>query len=239
MRVLGFTLTAPVLGSRLIPAQAKIALCGLIAFLLNTTQAPVTPAASDLGIALLAGQEGLVGAVIGLACNLVFSAMQMAGQILGLSIGFGMSHLFDPLSGTQESNIEQLFLVTSTLIFLTLGGHHVLLLSLGRTFVLLPPGQAPLAEFTAAAMATLTGQLFGLAVRIALPVVGTLLLTDVVLGMLSRVLPQMSILFVAFPLKIGLGLLTLLYALPGMTSIFARLIGSIPANAMGALGGWR
>lgn len=238
-RVLGFTLTAPVLSSRLIPSQAKVAFCGLVAFLLQAAPGTASSATSDMGLAVMACQEGLVGAVVGLACNLVFSAMQMAGQLLGLSIGFGMSHLFDPNSGTQESNLEQLFLVTSTLVFLAMGGHHVLLLALGRTFAVLPAGQAPQAELTVAAMATLTAQLFGQALRIALPIVGTLLLTDVVLGLLSRVIPQMHILFVSFPVKIGLGLLTLMLALPSMMGIFTRLMGTIPANVLGAVGGWR
>ncbi len=238
IRAMGFLLAAPVLSSRLIPSQVKIGVCALLAFLLAPTDAAhlaVLP--SDMVVfAMMGAQELAVGALVGLTSNLVFSALQMAGQLLGLSIGFSMSHLFDPMSGTQESNLDQMFLIVGTLTFLALDAHHGLVLGLGQSLRAVAPGTFVLNGQTAESMLVLTNQLFGLALRIALPIVGTLLLTDVVLALISRILPQMSVFFVAMPLKVALGLFTLALALPGMIGIFVRLTGSMQLNVLNVLG---
>jgi flagellar biosynthetic protein FliR len=238
VRAMGFVMAAPVLSSRLIPAQVKIGLCGLLALLL----APTDPSrladypADNIAFSLVAAQELAVGALVGLTSNLIFNMMQMAGQLLGLSIGFSMAYLFDPLSGTQQSNVDQMFLIVGTLIFLALDGHHGLVLGLGQSFRAVPPATFVFSGQTAESMLLLISQLFGLALRIALPVMGTLLLTDVVLAIISRVMPQMSIFFIEMPLKVALGLFTLMLALPGMIAIFIGLTTSTQLNILNVLG---
>ena len=238
VRAMGFILAAPVLSSRLIPSQVKIGLCALLALLLAPTDpARLAALPSDMiSFAFIVAQELAVGSLVGLTSNLVFSALQMAGQLLGLSIGFSMAHLFDPLSGTQQSNLDQMFLIVGTLVFLALDGHHGLVLGLGQSLRAVAPGTFVFSGQTAQSMLVLTNQLFGLALRIALPIVGTLLLTDVALALISRIMPQMSIFFIEMPLKIALGLFTLALALPGMIAIFVRLTSSMQLNVLNVLG---
>jgi len=225
IRVLSFLMVAPAFSSRSVPAQAKIGFAALLAFaLLPGPEARLSALPQEVTPFLIVmGQEIVIGVLIGLVANLAFMALQMAGQIVGLQLGFGTAHLFDPLSASQASLVDQFYLILATLLFFTLNGHHALLLALQRTLDLVPPGQLIMSALIAERLIAVTANLFVAAVRIALPVMGSLMLADGVLALVARVIPQMSIFFVALPLKVGLGLLTIGLALPTMLAAFNRL----------------
>jgi flagellar biosynthetic protein FliR len=167
---------------------------------------------------LLVAQEVFAGALIGFASSLVFAAITMAASLMGVQIGFSAASLFDPLTASPTGALEQFYSLLSMVLFLSINGHHWLILALTRTFSLMPLGTFALDELTIERLVVLTNATFVAAVRIALPVAGALLLTDVGLGLIARAVPQVQVFFLGMPLKMGLGFVvlafTLIYTLP-------------------------
>jgi len=126
----------------------------------------------------------------------------------------------DPLTGSQESGIAHLMSQVVTLLFLTLNGHIMLLGALAQSFALVPPGSLLINPSLGVDMVHFTSQLFVMAVKIAAPVMASIFLVDLALALVARAAPQMNVLFIGFPLKIGVGFLF-------MTLVFAVLAISV------------
>ena len=151
----------------------------------------------------------------------------MSGELMGVGIGFGAGRVLNPTFDQAGSAIDQVFLVTMTLLFLILNGHHLFLMGLQQTFVAIPVN-SPLPTFSVAPLVSLTARLLNAGVLLASPILGAALLADVTMGLLARVAPQVHVFFLGAPLKVGIGLLTLTLAL-GM--ILPTAIGWL--NAIG------
>ncbi|MBI2874491.1 MAG: flagellar biosynthetic protein FliR [Firmicutes bacterium] len=235
----GLAATAPFLGARLVPWQVRalfaLALTVLFAPLVNgpdpalsfPDQGPGTGAAGGPGGAegavgtisalpalMESAREVLKGALIGFGAALVISTAQMAGSLLDVEMGFGMVNVVDPTLETQAPLVGNFQHLLALIIFLLVDGHHLLLRALWESFRLFPPGTAILPEQSAAGVLLLTAAMFSLALQLAAPVLATMFLTTVALGLLARTVPQMNVFFVGLPLKAGLGILLLVFTLP-------------------------
>ena len=117
-------------------------------------------------------------------------------------------------------------------LFLSINGHHLLLQALTQTFKLVPLGTFALTEATIGQLVHLTGTIFVNAIRIALPVIGTLLLTDFSLGLIARAVPQVQVFFLGLPLKLGLSLMTLALTLSITLPVVRDLLANIPVDLL-------
>jgi flagellar biosynthetic protein FliR len=133
------------------------------------------------------------------------------------------------------SALDQLFLITAMLIFLVINGHHIFLQGLKGTFDLVPLN-SPLPDFPLERLVTMTGGMIVAAVRMALPLMGTLLLTDVTLGLVARVAPQVHVFFLGIPLKVGVGLLALGMVFTILLPSLDQLLRSIGTRTLELLG---
>lgn len=209
MRLSGLMLFAPFFSSAAMPPRVKAAIVLATTFLLYPSLAPEL---SKLDLArwpaVVLG-EILVGAGMGLATNLVFDAVQMAGQVLSTQMGFSLINILDPQT-LVDSTVMALFHQTiAMLIFLRLDVHLWLLRAIGRSFLLVPPGSAHLTGLFTLTALRATGMVFTLGVQMAAPVLSTTFLIDVVLGLLGKASPQAPIMLLGPPVKtlIGVGLL--------------------------------
>jgi flagellar biosynthetic protein FliR len=150
--------------------------------------------------------ELILGMVIGLLAKFFFAAIQLGGQLAGYQMGFAIANVFDPESGSQGSILAQLGYWIAIVFFLLLNGHHILLRALGDSFAVIEVGALGLREGMLATMTKLAGDMFSLAIKLVAPAVAALLLTSAAFGIIAKVVPQMNILIVAFPLKIVVGL---------------------------------
>lgn len=235
VRLLAVFMTAPVFSSQGVPAMMKIGLAGVLALVLL----PVRSANAGLAalpttlvpLALLVGQEVLIGVLIGYVSNLVFAAVSVAASMMGIQLGFRAANLFNPFISVSTSSLEQFYTLTALVLFLTINGHHILLRALARTFDVVPIGTFVLTEVTIARLIEMTNALFVIAARIALPVMGTLLLVDLGLGLIARAVPQIQVFFVGLPLKIGLGFVimisTVTLTLPFIRDLLAGMARDI------------
>jgi flagellar biosynthetic protein FliR len=214
-RVSGIFTTAPVFGSRNIPVIAKIGLSFVITYLLTPviTRPPAIPEQFYPYIFTVIG-EFVIGLTVGFAASLVFSAVQMAGQLLDMQIGFGIVNIFDPQLGQQVPLIGNFKYLLAIIVFLSINGHHVLLTALTASFNLIPLTGLIYTKALTSVIIDMVSGIFIIAFKISLPVLAAVFLTDIALGILARTMPQMNIFVVGVPGKIIVGIFVLSLALP-------------------------
>ena len=203
--------TMPVISGRSVPMMVKAGLAVVVSLILLSanwqTLAPEPETWAALAGALL--QHMAVGLVIGFSAGLAFAALQVAGQLLGMQIGFSLAMAVDPVSEQQASVLDQVYGIVAALIFLAIDGHHWVLQALQSTFDIVPLDQTVVTMPTAEALAAITAKVPLIGVQVAFPVMAALVVADVALGVLSRIAPQVNVFVVGMPLKVGLGLLAM------------------------------
>jgi flagellar biosynthetic protein FliR len=217
-RMTGLFLAAPVFSSPMIPRLVKALLVGVVSACLLPLavvhQGGATIPATWLGFGLAAGKEMLVGLVLGFFALMAYTAVQVAGELLSEQMGFAMSKVADPTTDVEMAVVARLAAVLGLLLFLAIDGHHWLVVALGRSFALVPVGGMTLDEVTLNRLLAGFARMFESGVVLAAPVLCVTVVVTVAIGVLAKLVPQIHALMLAFPLKIGLGLLMLGIALP-------------------------
>lgn len=227
LRALAILATAPVLSNRAVPRAVKIALALAIAFLL----APALPAppAVALGSAesfAIAGQQVAIGAALGFAVRLAMAAVEMAGEVVGLQMGLSFAGFFD-LSNPQGANAAgSLLSLTATLLFLALDGHLMVLGALAESFRVFPVGEFPARLLATDDFARMGGQVFSIALTLALPMITVMLFANLALGVIARAAPQLNIFSFGFPFSVTLGMVALTLTLPYLSEPLQRTIAA-------------
>lgn len=224
IRVTSFLFALPIWG-RGVPPQARLGLGAAITLILAPV-VPVPPAGETLAAFFLTSAvEALVGLAMGLVVTTVMMAVYLAGQLIDVPMGFGMVNVMDPQMGAEIPIVAQFQFVVAILIFFLIDGHHGLFRSLAQSFAVMPVGGAGMSGAVADVALEMIRSMFLLGFRIALPVVAALFLTDVALGIVARAVPQINVFFVGFPLKVGLGMVLLIAALPAFVMLVATAFG--------------
>jgi len=211
IRVSGLVVSAPILGSRNFPVMAKIGLAGAVAALITPSVAPVPGGLPDdvLPYALMAGGELLIGLLMGFVMTFLFGAIQVAGQIIDMQSGFGMMNVFNPAMGAQFPVFGFYLFILAVLFLLAVNGHHVMLRALVATFDKIPIGGMVLRPEMGLEINRWAQVLFIDGILLAAPVGAALLLAYVVMGILGRLVPQVQLFVVGFPLTIALSLVVM------------------------------
>jgi flagellar biosynthetic protein FliR len=211
-RATGFVLFAPPFNSKAIPSPVKGAMALALAVTVYSRIAPGLSDPSAGFILVTAVTEVAIGAALGFLVQLLFSAIQVAGDLLDVTGGFSLQPAYDPLQQNQSGTIGRLhFQLASTLLF-TSGGHLMLVRGFVESYKGLPLGAAlPTAQLSHDLIQAF-GMMFLAALQIAGPLIAVLLLSDIALGLLSRAAPALNIFQLGFPVKIMLTL-----ALLGLT----------------------
>lgn len=232
-RVAGVMMTAPLIGSERVPARMKAGLAVLVSVVL----APVagrTPEYEDpAGIGLAAVGELMVGLAIGFGAKLIFAAVNMAGELADLQSGFGFAGVVSPQTGEHVSVIGQLQMSVAWLVFLAANGHHMVLMGLGASLAAIPLGAG--SGDCALVLTQAVGGLIAAALRMAAPVVGAVMLSDLALGLLTRAAPQMNLLAIGFPIKLAVGLWATLLSLPLLAGAERGLLSTMETIIRGVL----
>lgn len=229
LRISGFFVTAPFWGHRAIPAKVKVPVALVFAMGIGPVIAGFdqTIPQSLWGIGGWAVHEIMVGSLIGFAFATLFWAIRMAGDMVGLQMGFAIVNVIDPTTSGQVSLIGEFKYILAMLILLVLDGHHLMISALIDSYRLIPIGHGVLGDNAFHQIVRVTTTMFVTAVKIGAPMMITLLMTDVALGIVARTVPQMNIFIVGFPLKIGIGFLILAASMPLLTQLFSRTLTEI------------
>lgn len=232
-RIAGVFIQAPLFSSRNFTAGAKVAFAVWLAIVLwfVTPVSPILPATPILFVLTLIAEVAL-GFLIGFICNVLFIAVQSAGEIIDLQMGLSVASALDPVFGAVISIIGRLTFFAALIVFLLFNGHHFLLSAFHQSFAVLPAGK--IGNF---ATYNLVNQLMGLgaalwmtAIKIAAPVILLIFLSDFTFGIVSRVAPQVNVFMLGFQVKPVLGLFGISLILPFLIRYIGKLIESMAAE---------
>ena len=217
--------SAPVLSSRAFPMRAKVALAFFVAL---GTQAslPSMPVVgfNDPDALGVAAQQVGIGLAIGFSVRLVFSALELAGEVIGFQMGLNFAAFFDPSLNSQSSAVARLFGQMATLMFVVMNGHLMVLMAVNNSFRAFPIDQSILDVFERLGLFRLGQDIFASALWIALPMIGMLMFANLALGIVSRVAPQMNIFAVGFPITLAVGLVGIAFTLPMLDQPYMALL---------------
>lgn len=225
-RILALVATAPLLGNPSVPVRVKLGLAVMITVLvmpLVEKSLPQIDPASGVGFAILL-QQVLIGIAMGLVMRIVFVAVEMAGELIGLQMGLGFAVFFDPQNSGQIDIVGRFLGVIASLAFLAIDGHLIMIALISQSFSTLPIGLEGMTNATFTTLANWGGEIFKSGLQLSLPVLTALLITNLALGILTRVAPQLNIFAVGFPLTLSIGLLVMALSMPFYAPILEHLV---------------
>jgi flagellar biosynthetic protein FliR len=226
-RILALLAVAPVTGGPQFPARGKVGL----ALLMSLVIAPALPALPKIdpgswyGLFMLS-HELVIGLSIGFAMRLVFVAVEMAAELMGLQMGLGFAQFYDVQAAAQVPVLARFFGLAATLTFLAINGHLLLFSVLADSFTTMPVGGSTGPAFWQT-LASWGGYMIYAALSLALPVIAALLITNLGLGILSRAAPQLNIFAVGFPITLMVGLVAALLSVAFFLPVFETLVGEV------------
>jgi flagellar biosynthetic protein FliR len=215
LRILGLFIAEPILGNSNVPPTVKVGLAVLISLVL----APLLPAMPHVDPASAAGvligvSQLLIGLAMGFAIRIAQTAIEAAGQLVGLQMGLGFAVFFDPQTSAQTAVVGQYLGMFAILAFLSMEGHALVLTALAESFTELPISTQPLAPAGFRLLVEWGGEIFRTGLIIALPVVAALLIANIAVGIMTRAAPQLNIFAVGFPVTLAVGFFGLWLAVP-------------------------
>jgi len=227
-RVIAMVEVAPLLSSSLIPQLAKIGLSFFTAIVVYpwVVQMGYQIPDNTVQYLMLIIGEVLIGIIIGFFLSIIYAAFQVAGQFFSIQMGFGASQVFDPLAQIQIPLMGQFLNLIAMLVFISVGGFQkFMLIGVMRSFqtikaIDLINGKNYLAQLFIGSL----GRLFYNSLTIAFPILGTLLLISISMGLLAKAAPQMNLLMLGFPIAIGVAFLIIFLTIPFLVSAFGRII---------------
>lgn len=199
----------PFFSARIVPILVKAGfslIITIILFPVINKHIPALPG-SLWGMVQLVGGEFIVGMILGLTIQLFFEGVRMMGEFVGFQTGFAIANILDPQSGTQVSLLGNMAYLSALTLFLLLNGHHVLLKGLRESFEIVNLGSLSINRQILQQIMHASGDMFLIALKIGAPAIAVLLLTNVAFGLITKLIPQMNIMIVAFPVQIVIGLL--------------------------------
>ncbi len=207
VRLSAFFMAAPIFGTRLVSLRVRVVLGAVV----TAAIVPIIPSSfivTDVNFALLMAvtQQVLIGLSLGFTLQIVFQIFILSGQFIAMKMGLGFASMNDPANGVSVTIVSQLYLLTTTLLFLSINGHLILIQLLIDSFSHIPVGEEGLLAVNYYSIAVLGSWMFSSALSIALPVLTALLLVNIAFGVMSRSAPQMNIFAVGFPITLIFGI---------------------------------
>ena len=226
VRVSAFFVTIPLFSYKTIPSQLKIVLAFVLSWMMYYTFS-IEAFTINGDYLLLVLKEAIVGLVLGLVVYIVFSAVQIAGGFIDFQMGFAMANIVDPQTGAQSPLMGQFFNFLLLLVFLAINGHHLVLDGIFYSYQFMPIdqffpkfGDAESIEY----IMKLFVAVFAIAFQMSAPIVATLFLVTLALGITGKTVPQLNIFVVGFPIKNAVGFILLMTMMGVMVEVMEKVI---------------
>ncbi len=225
MRISAMFISVPLFSIQAVPARIRLILSVVVTLVVM----PLVPPLPTFEMFSYTGfmttiTQIMIGLTSGFILQLVFAMVVFAGQAIALSMGLGFSTMVDPENGQQVPVIAQLYTVTTTLIFISLNGHLLLIQMLSDSFKTLPIGFEGIDKAGIWSILEWSSQIFAGGLLLAMPLVAGLLLVNVIFGVAARAAPQLQIFSVGFPVTLMLGLMLVWKTLPDMMDQFSGIL---------------
>jgi len=223
VRVLALFAGLPIFSQRNVPLRVRIGLAMFISLAAQPSlpAMPLTPLDNLPLLLLLIAQQLLIGLSMGFAVRVVFAALEFAGELIGLQMGLNYAGFFDPSTGSQGTASARFFGSMVAFLFIAINGHLLLINALVQSFQAFPVGEEPFHFLRVAQPQAWGAEIFRIGLWIALPLITMLMFVNLVLGVISRVAPQIGVFSVGFPLTVSIGLIGMVATLPLMQTPFS------------------
>jgi flagellar biosynthetic protein FliR len=219
-------MTAPFFSSAAFPARIKLFFAlitsMLLTFVIPSGQVLITVESDGFFLPAAIILELLVGVALGLVGQLVFAGLEMAGRLISLKIGLGFANVVNSMTQQQSSVVSNLFTMMAVLIFLSIDGDKIYIKALAKSFEVIPVNQAEI-HLAGPYMLEIATYLFVIGVQITSPFLVVLFLLDLSLAIFARIMPQANIMFIALPIKIGVGVVLLILVIPYLPVAFEMM----------------
>lgn len=225
MRISGFFMIAPIVGTALVPPRVRLLLVLFLTLAVapGLRDLPAVELLSAQSVVMIA-QQLLIGIGMGFFLQLLMQAFVMFGQIAAMQMGLGFASMNDPINGVSVASVSQFYLMMVTLLFLSLNGHLIMIEVLAESFRTLPVG-ADMGVARLQGLLGWTSWMFGAGLLMSLPAVTALLIINCTLGVITRAAPQLNIFAIGFPLMVLLGIMILWVSLNTVLPQFERYSG--------------
>ncbi|MDF2545854.1 MAG: flagellar biosynthetic protein FliR [Anaerosolibacter sp.] len=229
-RIVGMLMTAPIFNQNNIPAYVKLGFSLILAFILLPILAVPTNLQLEnfFQLMLLGTKELALGIMIGFICYLFFSIVYIAGHLIDMEIGFSIASVLNPMDENEEIALSaNLIFVMAILVFLSVNGHHKLIQVLKQSFDIIPIGGLTINGLMIEKLISIFISIFVIAFKFSAPIIVAIFLTNVLLGILARTMPQMNVFVVGMPIKILLGMMVLFIVFPLYIGFFEYIFDTM------------
>ncbi len=236
-RIAAMLMAAPIFSIRQIPVRFRMLLAVLITVLVQPIlpAAPVVPVFSADSLLILVQQLG-IGIALGFLLQMAFNALIFGGQVMAYSMGLGFANMMDPANGVQVPVVAQFWLILAMLAFLLMNGHLVLISAVVDTFTVLPIAVDGLSRAGSWDLLGWASRMFAAGLVMAMPVIISLLLINIGMGVVSRAAPQLNIFAIGFPITLMMGFILIWITLPQVMGNFAGLVNETFTRSITVLG---
>jgi flagellar biosynthetic protein FliR len=225
LRIGAMFMAAPIFNTRQIPVRFRMLLAVLVTVLVQPVlpDSPVVSVFSTDAL-LIASQQIAIGVVLGFMMQMTFQALIFGGQVMAYSMGLGFANMMDPTNGVQVPVVAQFWLILAMLAFLMMNGHLVLISAIVDTFTVLPVATDGLSRAGIWELLSWASRMFAAGVVMAMPVIISLLLINIGMGVVSRAAPQLNIFAIGFPITLMMGFMLIWVTLPQVMTNFGGLV---------------
>lgn len=230
LRMTSFFSVVPVFFPKGTPNIMKVLLAVIMAVILLPGIKPLNigDISSNFDLFLFCANEVISGITLGFITNVCFLIIRMAGQLIDMQIGFSMLSMFDPNSNSNVTFLERLLYWASTVVFFIIDGHHMLIRAMMESFNIVNMGKSLLTQDTIMLIVDAFVQYFAIGLKIAIPLVLIILITDLTLGLVARTVPQLNVMILGMPIKILVGLTCFSLALPIILKAVVYVLSTLP-----------
>lgn len=225
VRVSGIFFISPIYSSKNVPNITKIGFAIFMSVILTSVlNVDSENVILDSSYVLLIVKELMVGLIIGFISYLFFSVFNTAGQIVDRTIGIGMVNVMDPQSGIQVPIMGSFYNIIALLLLFGINGHHLIIRAMADSYEFIPIGGFQFDQNIGFFLVDIFSKVFFIGLKLSIPVIVTILLIDLLLGILAKTMPQMNIFVVGLPLKILVGFFIISITIPIFSSTVSKIL---------------
>lgn len=228
MRMSGFVLMNPLFGRRNIPAYVKGGMIMVFTLLIYSYSAAQVPEpVNSVEFAVLLFKEFAFGYVIGFVMELFFMVITFAGSVIDFQMGLSMATIYDPQSNSQVAVTGSIYNAYLVMLFFAVDGHLALLKLLITSADVIPYGQVAIGANAAWAVIEIFSQCIIMAVKFAFPIIAIEFITEIAVGILMKIIPQINVFVVNIQAKIIIGILMLIFLFSPMSDYLGDIISQM------------
>lgn len=230
IRMFAFFVVVPVFFPNGTPNIVKVGLTLIMGYVLipGIDYSSITTINNNLPFFISVMNEVVAGLTLGFIVNLCFTAVRIAGGLMDMQVGFSMMTMFDPTSNSNNTLLEHLLYWISMVVFLIVDGHHMLIKALMESFNVIKLGNFFLSQSSIELIFRIFIEYFGIALKIAIPIVLIIFITDLTMGLISRTVPQLNVMILGLPIKLLVGLTAFAFALPIFLKVIENSFHQLP-----------